>query len=165
MKPIYVVDVKKTKKKHGNIFGFVIHIYIYIYEDNEYTINEIAEESIYWFGKQLEDNNQNEEIEILRKYNFDFIRLLEQPSIVLRGKSRIWEILRGVYNDNFNKLTNKKEELIIIKCLWNFIYEEYKKRIWIPRCDRIAEIERKEDIKKLDLRRKRDVKNEGKSWK
>jgi hypothetical protein len=61
----------------------------------------------------------------------------------LRGKSRAWELFRGVYNSNFNKLSNKKESKKVIKSLWNFIYEEIKKRIWIKRCEEIAEIERK----------------------
>jgi hypothetical protein len=84
------------------------------------------------------------------------MRIAEQPSVVLRGKSRIWEILRGVYNDNFNKSTNKKEEEMVIKNLWNFVYEEFKQGIWIPRCDEINEIERKEGIQKTDLRKRKE---------
>ncbi|UZO27750.1 uncharacterized protein OCT59_019937 [Rhizophagus irregularis] len=30
---------------------------------------------------------------------------------------------------------------MVIKNLWNFVYEEFKQRIWIPRCDEINEIE------------------------
>ncbi|PKK79892.1 hypothetical protein RhiirC2_768673 [Rhizophagus irregularis] len=54
---------------------------------------------------------------------------------------------RGVYNDNINKLSYKKEVRVVIKNLWNFVYEEFKQRIWIPRCDEIMEIERKEEEK------------------
>ncbi|PKK60052.1 hypothetical protein RhiirC2_793922 [Rhizophagus irregularis] len=125
--------------------------HIWICEVNKSTIDEIAQESIYNFEKQLEDKNLQDEIKILRNYNFDFMRILEQTLIVLRGKSRIWEILRGVYNNNFNKLSNKREEKFVIKNLWNFVYEEFRQRIWIPRCDEIKEIERKEGIQKMDL--------------
>ncbi|PKY56884.1 hypothetical protein RhiirA4_477502 [Rhizophagus irregularis] len=48
--------------------------HIWLCEDNEFTINEIVQESIYRFEKYLKDLNQNEEIEILRTYNFEFIR-------------------------------------------------------------------------------------------
>ncbi|PKB99260.1 hypothetical protein RhiirA5_430004 [Rhizophagus irregularis] len=81
---------------------------------------------------------------------------LRTPFDNLRGKSRIWEILRGVYNENFNKLTQKKEEKAVIKRLWNFIYKEFKNRIWIPRCEEIKRIEQKEGIQKIDLRKKRN---------
>ncbi|PKK61971.1 hypothetical protein RhiirC2_194993 [Rhizophagus irregularis] len=124
-------------------------------EVNAVSIDEILQESIYKYETQLEERKLYDEIKILRKFNFDFIRIVEQPSVVLRGKSRIWEILRGVYNDNFNKSTNKKEEMVI-KNLWNFVYEEFKQRIWIPRCDEINEIERKEGIQKTDLRKRKE---------
>ncbi|PKK76491.1 hypothetical protein RhiirC2_772460 [Rhizophagus irregularis] len=81
---------------------------------------------------------------------------LRTPFDNLRGKSRIWEILRGVYNENFNKLTQKKKEKAVIKRLWNFIYKEFKNRIWIPRCEEIKRIEQKEGIQKIDLRKKRN---------
>ncbi|PKB94545.1 hypothetical protein RhiirA5_438521 [Rhizophagus irregularis] len=127
---------------------------------NEVTIDEIVQESIYRFERSLEDDDQHDEVKILRNYNFDFIRILESLSIILRGKSRIWEILRGVYNENFNLLANKKEEKAIIKRLWNFIYEEFKNRIWIPRCKEIKRLETKEGIQKMDLRKKRNRKDE-----
>ncbi|PKY49023.1 hypothetical protein RhiirA4_422629 [Rhizophagus irregularis] len=57
-------------------------------------------------------------------------------------------------------LTKKKEEEIIIKNLWNFIYEELKTRIWIPRCEEIKRLEEKEGIQKIDLRKKR-IREEG----
>ncbi|PKC57728.1 hypothetical protein RhiirA1_472051 [Rhizophagus irregularis] len=38
-----------------------------------------------------------------------------------------------------------------------FTYDEIKKRIWIPRCEEIKRLEEKEQIKKIDLRRKRDT--------
>uniref|UniRef100_U9TS70 Uncharacterized protein n=1 Tax=Rhizophagus irregularis (strain DAOM 181602 / DAOM 197198 / MUCL 43194) TaxID=747089 RepID=U9TS70_RHIID len=45
---------------------------------------------------------------------------------------------------------------MVIKNLWNFVYEEFKQRIWIPRCDEINEIERKEGIQKTDLRKRKE---------
>lgn len=111
----------------------------------------------YGNGKKLKDLNQNNEIEILKTYNFEFIRILESPSLILLGKSRIWELLRGIYNENFNSLTKKKEEKALIKRLWNFTYEELKQRIWIPCCDEIKRSEDRANIKKLDLRKKSEM--------
>ncbi|EXX75023.1 hypothetical protein RhiirA1_464808 [Rhizophagus irregularis] len=122
--------------------------HIWICEVNKSTIDEIAQESIYNFEKQLEDKNLQDEIKILRNYNFDFMRILEQTSIVLRGKSRIWEILRGVYNNNFSSLLFDNLLKFVIKNLWNFVYEEFRQRIWIPRCDEIKELNVKKVYKK-----------------
>jgi hypothetical protein len=64
-------------------------------------------------------------------------------------------LIRGIFNDNFNTLSKNKEEKMIIKELWNFIYNELRKRIWIPRCEEIKRLEEKEEIKKSDLRVKK----------
>jgi hypothetical protein len=64
--------------------------HIWICEDNEFSIDEIVQESIYRFEQNLKKCNQNEEVDILRNYNFDFIRILESPSIILRGKNKKW---------------------------------------------------------------------------
>ncbi|UZO08571.1 uncharacterized protein OCT59_028825 [Rhizophagus irregularis] len=70
-----------------------------------------------------------------------------------------WENMRGVYNTNFNKLSKNKESKEIVKKLWNFIYEEIKRRIWIKRCDEIAEIEKKEDLAKMTLKKRKNKDN------
>ncbi|PKY23268.1 hypothetical protein RhiirB3_437422 [Rhizophagus irregularis] len=69
--------------------------------------------------------------------------------------NRAWEIVRGVYNTNFNKLSNKKESKEVVKKLWNFIYEEIKRRIWIKRCEDIAELEKKEGLEKMILKKRK----------
>lgn len=129
--------------------------HIWICEDNESTIKEIAEESMHKYEMLLEEKDKTEEIKILRNFNVDFIKILLQPSLILLGKNRIWELLRGVFNDNFNRLTKKKEEKDVIKGLWNFIYEEFRTRIWLSRCDEVARLEKEDDIQKQDLKRKR----------
>ncbi|CAB4429228.1 unnamed protein product [Rhizophagus irregularis] len=69
--------------------------------------------------------------------------------------NRAWEIVRGVYNTNFNKLSNKKESKEVVKKLWNFINEEIKRRIWIKRCEDIAELEKKEGLGKMILKKRK----------
>ncbi|UZO04904.1 uncharacterized protein OCT59_025266 [Rhizophagus irregularis] len=130
--------------------------HIWICEVNEFSIDEIVQEPIYRFEQQLKNCNQDEDINILRNYNIEFISILESPSIILRGKSKKWELIRGVYNEHFNSLSNKKEEKMLIKRLWMFVYDEIKNRLWIPRCEEIKRLEEKANIQKLDLRKKRE---------
>ncbi|PKC09158.1 hypothetical protein RhiirA5_375674 [Rhizophagus irregularis] len=70
--------------------------HIWICNDNESTLNEIIYDSLNLFEQQLKNSNQEENIEILRNFSFDFLNILESPSVVLRGKSRIWELIRGI---------------------------------------------------------------------
>ncbi|GET62322.1 hypothetical protein GLOIN_2v1771494 [Rhizophagus irregularis DAOM 181602=DAOM 197198] len=43
----------------------------------------------------------------------------------------------------------------VVKKLWNFIYEEIKRRIWIKRCEDIAELEKKEGLEKMILKKRK----------
>ena len=80
------------------------------------------------------------------------LTLIESPSAILIGKSRKWELLRGIFNNNFNNLSKIKEEQRVIKELWNFIYDEIKNRIWIPRCEEVKRLEEKDGTRKWELR-------------
>jgi hypothetical protein len=64
-------------------------------------------------------------------------------------------LIRGIYNNNFNNLSKKKEEKNLIKTLWRFLYNEIKNRIWIPRCKEVKRLEEKANIKKADLRKRK----------
>ncbi|PKY60337.1 hypothetical protein RhiirA4_483926 [Rhizophagus irregularis] len=152
--------------------------HIWVCEDNEFNLNEILHESIYLFEQHLKINNQDENVDILQNYSIEFLNILESPSTVLRGKSRIWELIRGIYNNRFNQLSYKKEEKNLIKKLWRFMYNGIKNHIWIPRCNEIKRLEEKRNIKKIDLRRsninltnnsekedEKDSKDEGKNKK
>lgn len=130
--------------------------HIWLCEDNEFSIDDVIRESPYSFENKLISYNQNEEVEILRNYNCEFINILESKSEILLGKSRKWELIRGIYNNKFNDLSKDKKEKALIKDLWIFTYEEIKKRIWIPRCEEIKRLEEKEQINKSDLKRKRE---------
>ncbi|RGB35188.1 hypothetical protein C1646_759641 [Rhizophagus diaphanus] len=129
--------------------------HMWICEDNTATINEIIYESIHKYEENLNTQSRKEDIAILRNHNINFITILEDHSDILVGKSRAWELLRGVFNNRFNKLTNIKEETKIIKELWNFIYEEFRNRIWLPRCEEITRLERIDGIIKKILKGKK----------
>ncbi|PKY53813.1 hypothetical protein RhiirA4_472233 [Rhizophagus irregularis] len=89
--------------------------HIWICECNSWTMKELIE-SINEYELELLKGKILEEIKILRFINMDFIQVLYQPSLVLIGKSRIWELLRGVYNNNFNILSNKKDHKKLKNC-------------------------------------------------
>ncbi|PKY33552.1 hypothetical protein RhiirB3_394891 [Rhizophagus irregularis] len=102
-------------KRNVNCIDAETWDHIWCCEDNEATLDEIVRESIHKYEEYLNKNDRKEDIMILRNHNVNFITILEERSNILLGKSRIWELLRGVFNDRFNKLTNIKEEQIIIK--------------------------------------------------
>ncbi|RGB22408.1 hypothetical protein C1646_748526 [Rhizophagus diaphanus] len=129
--------------------------HIWVCEDNEKSLEDIAQETIYIFEETLIKKERKIDVEILKKFNNDFVRIILEPSKVLLGKNRLWEVLRGVYNNNLNDLTRIKEEKSLIKELWNFLYNEFKNRIWFQRCKEIARLEKIDSIDKRDLKRKR----------
>ncbi|CAB4424719.1 unnamed protein product [Rhizophagus irregularis] len=134
--------------------------HVWICNDNEATLDEILRESISKFEEFLDKNRRLEDVLILRNHNINIVTILEERSNILIGKSRIWEMLRGVFNDRFNHITKVKEELAIIKECWNFIYNEYKNRIWLIRCEEIARLEKLKGIQKQDLKKKKKRRRE-----
>jgi hypothetical protein len=125
--------------------------HVWICENNEFLIDEIIQESPYKFEILLKNQGKNQDIEILRDILCQFLTILDSPSVILRGKSRKWELIRGIFNDKFNNISKNKEDKRIIKELWNFMYDELKRRIWIPRCEEIKRLEEKDEIKKSEL--------------
>ncbi|CAB4418823.1 unnamed protein product [Rhizophagus irregularis] len=91
--------------------------HLWICEDNDNDLNEIIYESISRFEQILKESNQNEEVTIMRNFNIEFINILESPSIILRGKSRIWELIRvkrleekdGIKKAELRKRKNEKD--------------------------------------------------------
>ncbi|UZO02583.1 uncharacterized protein OCT59_021062 [Rhizophagus irregularis] len=126
--------------------------HVWICESNDYSIDEIIQESPYKYEVLLEANNKYDDIKILRNHLCNFLTLIESPSLILIGKSRKWELLRGIFNNNFNYLSKIKEEQRVIKDLWNFIYDEIKNRLWILRCEEVKRLEEKDGIRKWELR-------------
>lgn len=73
-------------------------------------IKEILEQSIYEYKEKLIDENKNEDLKILGDCNIALIYsdLIRRFKVLLRY-TREWKLLRGVYNNNFNYILNKKE--------------------------------------------------------
>ncbi|GBC18116.2 uncharacterized protein OCT59_002407 [Rhizophagus irregularis] len=65
--------------------------------------------------------------------------------------------LRTIYNDNFNKITNKKEHNLDLKNLWNFCYDKVRSKVWLKRCEFVAELEKERGLEKRDLRKRKEI--------
>ncbi|PKC60071.1 hypothetical protein RhiirA1_399475 [Rhizophagus irregularis] len=83
-----------------------------------------------------------------------------QKSDILIGYSGIWELLRGVYNRKFNEISKKKEYKKLIE---SFCYNKYQTRIWVKRCDDVADIEKNRGIDSKGKRKRKNIIEEGDS--
>ncbi|RGB41190.1 hypothetical protein C1646_752452 [Rhizophagus diaphanus] len=129
-------------------------------ERNEVELEEILYEAIAEYEEILMSDDKKEEVEILRNIKINFYEIMLTQSDILLGYSRIWELLRGVYNEKFDETSKKKEYKNVIEHLWSFCYDKYRTRIWVKRCDEVAEIEKDRGIDLKD-KRKRKKKNRG----
>ncbi|CAB4402619.1 unnamed protein product [Rhizophagus irregularis] len=87
------------------------------------------------------------------KFSIVYAWILNQQSEILLGKSKDWELIRGVFNNRFNKISSKIEVKNLIDDLWYFCYDQCRINIWNKRCDKVNEIEKKKGIKKMDKRK------------
>lgn len=116
--------------------------HVWLGEANEEEVSAMIKNAVYEYELKLIEEKKKEEAEIVRDINFEFIRILEQPSVVLIGKNREWELLGGVYNHNFNKISKRKDYKRAIENLWCYCYEQIRLKIWKKRCETIYEIEK-----------------------
>ncbi|PKK61871.1 hypothetical protein RhiirC2_749081, partial [Rhizophagus irregularis] len=118
-------------------------------EKNEKNLNEILEDCVINYRKELENNDQEKyEFFIIIEYNF--LSILFENSSILHNQSRIWELLRGVFNNRFYDLGKRKFEKEIIIDFWSYCYDQIRKQIWIKRCDEVDKIETEQGFKKKD---------------
>ncbi|PKB94837.1 hypothetical protein RhiirA5_437941 [Rhizophagus irregularis] len=101
---------------------------------NDIEVNVLIKNSVYDYELKLLEEKKNEEAEIVRDINFEFIRILKQPSKILLGKNREWELLR------------------VIEC---YCYEQIRSKIWKTRCDFVYEIEKDRGLTKKDLKKRK----------
>ncbi|UZO20461.1 uncharacterized protein OCT59_012885 [Rhizophagus irregularis] len=93
---------------------------------------------------------------MVRNINIAFSSILFDQSLILLGKTREWELLRGVYNNRFNKITNDKDERKVIFSLWVYCYEELKNKFG----EKVREgnqFRKEEGIGKVDKRSRNDI--------
>ncbi|PKY32949.1 hypothetical protein RhiirB3_451507 [Rhizophagus irregularis] len=131
--------------------------HLWICEKNELTIKEVIERSISDFEEHLLNEEKHEEVKLLQNMNFSFLKILYEKSEVLIGKEKYWELIRGVYNGKFNKVSkDSKDEKELIN------------ELWIKRCNEVSnELEQSLGIKKSDKRvrkfKDRDIESEDKN--
>ncbi|PKK62265.1 hypothetical protein RhiirC2_717830 [Rhizophagus irregularis] len=101
--------------------------HLWICEKNELTIKEVIERSISDFEEHLLNEEKHEEVKLLQNMNFSFLKILYEKSEVLIGKDKYWELIRGVYNGKFNKVSKDKDEKELINELWVFCFNALKK--------------------------------------
>ncbi|PKB99523.1 hypothetical protein RhiirA5_429552 [Rhizophagus irregularis] len=103
--------------------------HVWVCEANEFEVEEIIRNSIHEFndGSKITCSNRKE-----------------------KG-------LGTIYNDNFNKITNKKEHNLDLKNLWNFCYDKVRSKVWLKRCEFFAELEKERGLEKKDLRKRKEI--------
>ncbi|PKC06235.1 hypothetical protein RhiirA5_419849 [Rhizophagus irregularis] len=62
----------------------------------------------------------------------------------------LYEIARGLYNDNINKIWKTKKEKELVIELWETLYLNIRTKIWLHRCNEVIEEEKKKGITKRD---------------
>ncbi|PKC53240.1 hypothetical protein RhiirA1_479712 [Rhizophagus irregularis] len=73
------------------------------------------------------------------------------------GNDKKEENMGDVYNRKFDEISKKKEYKNLIEHLWSFCYDKdkYRKRIWVKRCDDVAEIEKDRGLDCKDKRKRK----------
>lgn len=54
--------------------------------------------------------------------------------------------VKGIYNNAFNDISKDRETKKIIFNLWPYCYNQLKIKVWIKRCEKVAEIEQKKGL-------------------
>ncbi|CAB4431952.1 unnamed protein product [Rhizophagus irregularis] len=81
--------------------------------------------------------------------------ICESTIVNTDSEKRIWELLRGVYNDNFNKISKSKDTKKVVENLCIFCYGKIRSTIWNTRFELVVEIEKEQGLIKSELRNKR----------
>ncbi|RGB22661.1 hypothetical protein C1646_775738 [Rhizophagus diaphanus] len=124
--------------------------HIWTCEANVLTIKEAIKKSLVEFEEKL---YEEEKINNFQKINFIFIKILYERSEILIGKEKYWELIRGVFNNRFNKISKDREIQVIIDDLWYyFIFDRLKEEFWIKRCNEVVELEKELNISRSDKR-------------
>src|SRR5437762_14030491 len=130
--------------------------HIWTCESNTISIREAIIDALIKYEDELIKQDKEEKAIVMNKIAKKFISFLQEESEVLIRRTKEWELVRGIYNENLTKITKDKSEKEIIWEMWKKCYEEIK-AIWIERCEVIEQIERERGITNYDKRKKRDM--------
>ena len=131
--------------------------HIWTCENNKITIREAIIDALIKYEEELEKQGKEEKVIAMNKIAKKFISFLQEESEILTRRTKEWELVRGIYNENLTKITKNKLEKEIIWEMWKKSFEGIKV-IWIERCEEIDQIEREKGITKHDKRKIREKK-------
>src|SRR6266536_96956 len=126
--------------------------------NNRRTIRDTIEDEIINNEEKIRKEGKEEIVNIINKIAKNFIAFLQEDSDVLINKTREWELLRGIVNENLMKMNREKEEKNIGWSMWKECYNELKK-IWQERCEEVEYIEKELGITKAEKRKYNERKN------
>jgi len=129
--------------------------HIWTCENNKMTVREAIENALIEYQKKMEKDANMEKVRAIRKIAKNFMAFLQEESEILIRKTKEWELLRGIYNENLTKITNDKIEKEVIWEMWKESFKEIKK-IWIERCEETEELEKERNLTRSDKRKTRD---------
>src|SRR5947207_15992750 len=95
-------------------------------ENNRMTIREAIEDALINYEEKMKQEGKKEIVKIINKIAKKFIAFLQEDSNVLINKTKEWELLRGILNENM-KINKEKEEKKITWKLWRNVIKELKK--------------------------------------
>uniref|UniRef100_U9U746 Uncharacterized protein n=1 Tax=Rhizophagus irregularis (strain DAOM 181602 / DAOM 197198 / MUCL 43194) TaxID=747089 RepID=U9U746_RHIID len=72
-----------------------------------------------------------------------------------RNQLRIRELTRGIFNNELYKLCNSKQERQLLEEIWENCYLNIRSGIWLQRCEKANEIDKRKGVTKNDKKRKR----------
>ncbi|PKY26528.1 hypothetical protein RhiirB3_441880 [Rhizophagus irregularis] len=102
--------------------------YIVSKRANGFKIREVILSAMVSYEEKMLEKGDIDQAAMVRNINIAFSSILFDQSSILFGKTREWELLRGVYNNRLNKITNDKDERKVIFSLWVHCYEELKNK-------------------------------------
>ncbi|PKK78857.1 hypothetical protein RhiirC2_769788 [Rhizophagus irregularis] len=126
-------DWNTTLKFISNRNNFSFGNVIKLYEDRSYKIKILIKELptyVVLYKRQRQINGIEEDI-CLRcnkfREDWEHVWLCEANEEENFRKNREWELLRGVYNHNFNKISKRKDYKRAIENLWYYEHIRLKK--------------------------------------
>ncbi|GBC28562.2 hypothetical protein GLOIN_2v1805149 [Rhizophagus irregularis DAOM 181602=DAOM 197198] len=130
--------------------------HIWICDDNDKSEYEILLDTLITTEEKLKDLDKEKykSVRILAK---EMVNFLNTPSniLIIGNQLRIRELTRGIFNNELYKLCNSKQERQLLEEIWENCYLNIRSGIWLQRCEKANEIDKRKGVTKNDKKRKR----------
>ncbi|PKY33618.1 hypothetical protein RhiirB3_452668 [Rhizophagus irregularis] len=129
--------------------------HIWICDDNDKSEYEILLDTFITTEEKLKDLDKEKYKSRERngkffKYSIQYIN--NRKSITNYG---IRELTKGIFNNELYKLCNSKQERQLLEEIWENCYLNIRSGIWLQRCEKANEIDKRKGVTKNDKKRKR----------